>query len=69
MKFFSQLIKDELDLQRETLSIIKTAYQDKRIVKNFKECLTKLGFEENYHNDADETVSNAEKSAIEQNKF
>ena len=63
LKFFSQIIKDEIGLQRETLSIIEAAYQHKRIVNNFMECLTKLGFNENYHKDTYENVSNAEKSA------
>ena len=68
MEFFSKIIKDELDLQRETLSIIKAAYQHKRIVNNFMECLTKLGFDENYHKDTYENV-NMQRKVLEQNNF
>ena len=50
-------------MQRETLCIIKAAYQHNRIVNNLTECLKKLGFDENYNTDTDETISNAEKTA------
>ena len=49
-------------MQREVLHIIKDAYQYNRIVDNFTECLKKLGFDENYNIDTDETISNAEKT-------
>ena len=65
LKKLSQVIKDDLHLQRETLNVIKAAYQHNEIVNNFMECLKKLGFDEKHciNTEKFETVSDPEKNA------